>query len=279
MIINGQAKLAGVVGWPVAHSRSPRLHGYWLRELGINGAYVPLPVHPDHLASVIQSLPRMGFAGVNVTVPHKEAVMPLLHTIDPLARQIGAVNTLVFGADGSINGQNTDAFGFLENLRQGAPDFKLQEGRALILGAGGAARAVIVALQNAGMTNIQVVNRSPQRLKGLIDDIPGLQPIAWQDREYALKDASLLVNTTLLGQTGQPALQLDLKNLRPEAVVSDIVYSPLQTQLLMDASRRGCVTVDGLGMLLWQAVAGFSQWFGVKPEVTPALRQFVLANS
>ena len=279
MSISGKAKLAGVIGWPVAHSRSPRLHGYWLEQLGIDGAYVPLPVQPEHLAQAIAALPRLGFAGVNLTVPHKEAVLPLVDHLDPVAKRIGAVNTLVIGADGSIHGRNTDAFGFLENLKQGAPTWSPSQGPAVILGAGGAARAVIVALLDAGVTEIRVVNRSPDRTRHLLADIPGPQAVPWEQRHAALAGAALLVNTTLLGQSGQPALDLDLTDLPRDAVVNDIVYVPLLTDLLKRAEGRGNIVVDGLGMLLWQAVAGFEAWFGIRPEVTPQLRRHVLGES
>jgi len=279
MTLSGKAKLAGVVGWPVAHSRSPRLHGFWLEEFKIDGAYVPLAVHPDNLAQVIKALPCMGFAGVNLTVPHKETVLPLLDHIDPAAQRIGAVNTLVFGQDGSISGRNTDAFGFLENLRQGAPSWIPGSGPAIVVGAGGAARAVVVALLDAGVPEIVVVNRSPERSAALAADIPGLKLAQWSDRHRILKGAALLVNTTLLGQTGQPPLDLSLDLLPAEAVVNDIVYVPLETDLLSAARKRGNGVVDGLGMLLWQAVPGFEAWFGTRPAVTPQLRRFVMDNA
>ena len=269
-------KLAGVIGWPVAHSRSPRLHGYWLRLHGIDGAYVPLPVRPDDLAAVIKALPKMGFAGVNLTVPHKEMVMACVDELDPVAQRIGAVNTLVFGDDGKVIGRNTDAFGFLENLRRSAPHWQPDQGPAVVLGAGGAARAVVVALLDAGVRDIRLVNRSPERSAALIADIPGPVAVEWADRSQALDGAALLVNTTLLGQTGQPPLDLDLSALPVRAVVYDIVYVPLETNLLATARARGNGVVDGLGMLLWQAAPGFAAWFGVQPQVTPELRQCVL---
>ena len=279
MTISGKAKLAGVIGWPVAHSRSPRLHGFWLEHNKIDGAYVPLAVHPDNLAQVIKALPRMGFAGVNLTVPHKETVLPLLDHIDPAAQRIGAVNTLIFGADGSISGRNTDAFGFLENLRQGAPSWTPASGKAIVIGAGGAARAVVVALLDAGVPDIVVVNRSPERSAALVADIPGPKLADWSDRHKILAEAALVVNTTLLGQTGQPPLDLDLDLLPIQAVVNDIVYVPLETGLLAAARKRGNVVIDGLGMLLWQAVPGFEAWFGTRPLVSAELRHFVLGDS
>ena len=279
MSITGKAKLAGVIGWPVAHSRSPRLHGFWLDNLKIDGAYVPLAVPPDRLLQVVQALPHMGFAGVNLTIPHKETILSIVDDLDPVAKRIGAVNTLVFGEDGRIEGRNTDAFGFMENLRQGAKSWLPSHGPAVVLGAGGAARAVIVALQDAGVPEIRVVNRTPERTQALLNDISGPIAIEWSKRNDALDGAALLVNTTLLGQIGQPALDISLEALPLNAVVNDIVYVPLETEILRAARQRGNVGVDGLGMLLWQAVPGFHAWFGTRPEVTPALRHYVLGDS
>lgn len=276
MSISGKAKLAGVIGWPVGHSRSPRLHGYWLKHLGIDGAYVPLAVKPEDFEQVLRALPRMGFVGANVTVPHKEQALALADHVDPLARRIGAVNTLVVRDDGSIEGRNTDAFGFLENLRHGAPHWNAAEA-AVVLGAGGAARAVCAALVDAGVPDIRLVNRSRDRAEKLAADIGGhFTVVEWDRGAAALAGAGLLVNTTTLGMTGQPPLVLDLAALPLHAVVNDIVYAPLMTDLLVAAAARGNRAVDGLGMLLWQAVPGFEAWFGARPEVTPALRAHVL---
>ena len=277
MIPTGKAKLAGVIGWPVSHSRSPRLHGFWLDALNIDGAYVPLAVKPGDLAEVVMALPKLGFAGVNITVPHKEAVMRLVTELDPLAARIGAVNTLIFRPDGSILGRNTDAYGFLENIRHKAPGWSPGHGPTVVLGAGGAARAVVAALQEAGATDIRLVNRTADRARSLVDDLPGARVIDWTDRESALSGAALLVNTTTLGMVGQPALDLRLDHLPTQAVVNDIVYAPLETPLLAEAAARGNTVVDGIGMLLWQAVPGFEAWFGVRPPVTPQLRTFVLS--
>lgn len=276
MILSGKAKLAGVLGWPVGHSRSPRLHGYWLDRLGIDGAYVPLPVKPDDFASVFRALPKMGFAGANVTVPHKEQALILADEVEPLAKRIGAVNTLVVREDGSILGLNTDAFGFMQNLRVGSP-WRPELGPAVVLGAGGAARAVIAALVDAGVTEIRLVNRSFERAEKLAAEIGGPIKVRAWDR-VDLAGAGLLVNTTSLGMSGQPPLDLDLSARPPSAVVNDIVYAPLLTDLLQRAQARGNPVVDGLGMLLWQAVRGFTLWFGQQPEVTPELRDFVLKS-
>jgi len=279
MILTGKARLAGVIGWPVGHSRSPRLHGYWLEKMGIDGAYLPLAVAPDDLAEAVRALPKLGFRGVNLTIPHKEAVIPLLDGIDPLAARIGAVNTLIIKEDGTIEGRNTDAFGFLENVRRGAPDWNPSQGPAVVIGAGGAARAVIAALTDAGVGELRLVNRSRERAERLAQDLGGPIVVGDWDRRAALLDgAALLVNTTSLGMAGQPPLDLDLAALPVSAVVTDIVYVPLETPLLATARQRGNRTVDGLGMLLWQAVPGFSAWFGQQPEVTDALRAFVLSD-
>lgn len=278
MILSGKAKLAGVLGWPVGHSRSPRLHGYWLDRLGIDGAYVPLPVRPEDFASVFRALPKMGFAGANVTVPHKEQALILADEVEPLAKRIGAVNTLVVREDGSILGLNTDAFGFMQNLLETHPASLGTLNRpAVVLGAGGAARAVIAALVDAGVPEIRLVNRSLERAEKLAADIGG--PIRVQEWDWLdLAGAGLLVNTTSLGMSGQPPLDIDLSDLPQDAVVNDIVYVPLLTDLLLRAQARGNPVVDGLGMLLWQAVRGFSLWFGQQPEVTADLRDFVLKS-
>lgn len=277
MTITGKAALAGVLGCPVGHSRSPRLHNYWLDRLGIDGAYVPLEVKPDDFAMVLAALPRMGFKGANVTVPHKERALGLVDELEPLAERIGAVNTLVVLDDGRIEGRNTDAFGFLENLRRGAPDWVPTSGPAIVLGAGGAARAVVAALVEAGVPEIRLLNRSMERAEALARVLGGPIRIApWERRADVLDDAALVVNTTTLGMSGQPPLDLDLGRLAAGAVINDIVYAPLETPLLKAARVRGNRVVDGLGMLLWQAVPGFEAWFGVRPEVTDQLRDWVL---
>lgn len=276
MILSGKARLAGVLGWPVGHSRSPRLHGFWLDRHGIDGAYVPLPVPPGHLEAVLRALPHMGFAGANVTVPHKEAALALADHVEPLTRRIGAVNTLVVRDDGSLEGRNTDAFGFLENLRQGHPGFSAARGPAVVLGAGGAARAVIAALLDDGVPEIRLTNRTAERAQEVAAALGGnVRVVPWEEREQALDGAALVVNTTSLGMTGQLPLTLGLGALPADAVVTDIVYVPLETDLLAAARRRGNPVVDGLGMLLHQARPGFAAWFGVMPEVTEELRNFV----
>lgn len=276
MILSGRARLAGVVGWPVAHSRSPRLHGYWLERYGIDGAYLPLAVKPEALAEALRGLMAASFRGVNLTIPHKEAAVGLCDELDAAARRIGAVNTLSFAA-GRVIGSNSDAFGFIENLRQGAPAWRAAAGPALVLGAGGAARAAVCALIDAGAPQVRICNRTDARAERLADDF-GTPAVAqpWSSRAAALRDVALLVNTTSLGMQGQPELDLDLRALPQDALVSDIVYTPLETGLLGRARARGNATVDGLGMLLHQARPGFEAWYGVAPEVTDALRAFVL---
>lgn len=277
--LTGNAKIAGVIGWPVAHSLSPRLHGYWLRTLGIDGAYIPLPVAPENISDALKALPKLGFAGANVTVPHKEAALAAADEVSETANRIGAVNTLICQADGSLFGDNTDAFGFIENLRKGAPTWRPDAGRALVLGAGGAARAVITALIDAGVTDICLSNRTLARADDVAQYIGGnIAVVPWDDREEAAEGATLLVNTTSLGMTGKAPLEMSVDGLAHDAVVTDIVYAPLQTPLLASAKARGLATVDGLGMLLHQARPGFEAWFGVLPEVTDDLRQYVLES-
>jgi len=277
--LTGRARLAGVVGWPVAHSRSPRLHGFWLEKHGIDGAYVPIAVRPENLATALRALPLLGFSGVNVTVPHKEAALAAVDRASDAARRIGAVNTIVIDADGQLEGSNTDGFGFLENLAAALPGWRASDGAAVLLGAGGAARAIAAALADGGAPEIRLVNRTPERARRLAAEIGGpFRIVAWSERAAALADAALLVNATTLGMAGQPPLDLALSALPGDAVVNDIVYAPLETPLLAAARARGNRVVDGLGMLLHQARPGFAAWFGVAPQVTAALRDFVLAE-
>lgn len=275
----GTQRKAGVMGWPVDHSRSPALHGFWLKTYGLDGGYLRLPVPPEDLGRALGELHGKGFAGVNLTVPHKEAALRFMDDLTPEARRIGAVNTVFVAGDGRLRGANTDAYGFIANLRAGAPSYAPVAGPAVVLGAGGAARAVCVALQDAGAAEIRLVNRTQARAEGLARDLGGaVVPVPWPDLAAALADAALLVNTTTLGMSGQPPLMIDLGPLPPAAVVNDIVYVPLETPLLAAARARGNPVVDGLGMLLYQAQPGFAGWFGVRPEVTPALRAHVLAS-
>jgi shikimate dehydrogenase len=273
-ILSGKAKLAGIIGWPVEHSRSPRLHGFWLQRHGIDGAYVPLPIRPDAFGLAVRGLAAAGFAGANVTAPHKLAAFEICDTVEASARRAGAVNTLVF-QDGRIIGRNTDGMGFIANLRAHGVD--PAAGPALVLGAGGAARAVVAALQDAGVT-VTIANRTRERADALARDLPGLVVIDWPAPSAALADHALLVNTTSLGMAGHAALVLDLDRANPGLAVADIVYVPLETPLLAAARARGLRPVEGLGMLLHQAVAGFAAWFGVTPVVDDELRQFVAGD-
>lgn len=279
MGLTGSAKVAGVMGWPVAHSLSPRLHGYWLESLGIDGAYVPLAVAPENFAAALKALPKLGFRGANVTVPHKEAALAACDTATDAARRIGAVNTVVVGDDGRLHGANTDGFGFMENLRAGAPGYDPAGGPAVVLGAGGAARAVVAALIDAGAPEIRLANRTRARAEALAADLGGaITVFDWAVRADMLPGAALLANTTTLGMTGKATLEMDLDLLGGATVVTDIVYAPLLTPLLLEAEARGNTVVDGIGMLLHQARPGFEAWFGVAPEVGEALREHVLAG-
>jgi shikimate dehydrogenase len=273
-------RLAGVIGWPIGHSLSPRLHTYWLSQLGIAGAYVPLAVEPQNLPAAIAGLKALGFAGANVTVPHKEAVAKLVDELDPTARAIGAVNTLVIET-GRIQGRNTDAFGFIENMRAVQPDWRARLGDrpALILGAGGAARAVVHALVQAGVSRILISNRGADRALALALDLGGkaAKAVPWDERAEAVREAGLIVNTTSLGMRGQPPLHLPLNHAPASAMVYDLVYNPLETPLLHAAKGHGLATIDGLGMLIHQARAGFRAWFGADPPVTSETHRWLAA--
>ena len=275
--LTGKAKLAGVIGWPVSHSRSPALHGFWLREHKIDGAYVPFAVRPENLAVALRGLAALGFRGANVTLPHKEQALALVNHASDTARRIGAVNTITIAEDGSLTGDNTDAFGFIENLREGARGFDAKAGPAMVIGAGGAARAILVALADAGAPEIRLANRTLGRAEALARALGGrIRVVDWNDRANALEGAALLVNSTTQGMKGHDALDLDLARLPKTALVNDIVYVPVETPLLAAARARGNPVVDGVGMLLHQARPGFERWFGARPRVTPALRAAVL---
>ncbi len=264
-MITGHARLAGVIGWPVSHSRSPLLHNHWLAQHAIDGAYVPLAVRPEDFATVVQGLAAAGFAGANVTIPHKEAAFAVCRHVDETARAAGAVNTLVFGA-GGITGSNTDGAGFLANLaahgvRPGPP--------TLLLGAGGAARAIAAALRTQNVP-VTLANRSPDRAEALTRAIPGLRTLPWSQRSAAAGEYGLIVNTTSLGMAGHPALEIDLAGAGTGCAVADIVYAPLETRLVAQARALGLTAIPGLGMLIHQAVPGFASWFGVTPIVDQA---------
>ena len=282
MRISGQARLAGIMGWPVSHSRSPALHNFWIEEHGIDAAYVPLPVPPERLEQALRALPALGFRGCNLTLPHKEQALAIVDRVDPLARRIGAMNTVIVAADGSLEGSNTDVYGFRENLDEYVSDWDPGAGPAIVLGAGGAARAIVAALIEGGIAEIRLVNRTMARAETIARDLaaPGhrITVHPWARRDGALHGAGLLVNTTSLGMTGEPELDIDLTRLPAAAVVVDIVYVPLETGLLAAARRRGHRTVDGLGMLLHQGRPGFEAWFGTPVRVTRELRAAVLTT-
>jgi len=270
---------AGVIGWPVRPSLSPRLHSFWLEQYEINGAYVPLEVQPENCQDFLAHLAVRGFAGINVTVPHKETAAAAVDVLDANARRLGAVNTIVVQPDGALFGSNTDGFGFMENLIAGAPGWTPGNGPAVVLGAGGAARAVVAALLGAGVPEVRLINRTFERAEILADEIGGvISVINWENRSSALDGTALLINTTTLGMTGKPPLDLALDLLPLSAVVNDIVYAPVMTPLLEGAKNRGNSIVDGIGMLLHQARPGFRHWFGVEPEVTDSLKAHVLAG-
>lgn len=270
--------LAAVLGHPIAHSRSPALHGFWLRRYGIKGHYIPLDVAPADLAEVLRLMPRMGFVGCNVTIPHKEAVLQLADVVSDRAALIGAANTLIFRKDGRIQADNTDGAGFIANLRQQAPDWNPAAGPAVVLGAGGAARAVIAALIEVGVPEIRLANRTRARADALRSDFGArIHVQEWVQAGAMIEGAATVVNTTSLGMAGKAEMTLDLSSIRPGMLVTDLVYTPLMTQFLIEAEARGATVVDGLGMLLHQAAPGFERWFGQRPEVDDATRQAVLS--
>jgi len=277
---NDAIALAGVIGWPVAHSLSPILHHYWLRHLNRQGFYVPLAVRPQTLGEALRALNVLGFRGANITVPHKEAARTLVDRLEPTAKRIGAVNTVVVTSNGRLEGRNTDAYGFLANLDEAAPAWRERVRAALVLGAGGAARAVVVALLDAGLERIFLVNRTRARADSVADALADdrISPAGWADRSSLLKSADLVVNTTTLGMAGNPPLELNLSLLGEGSVVCDIVYRPLQTGLLKQAAARGVTCADGLGMLIHQAVPAFEAFFGIRPQVDEAARAHLLAR-
>ncbi|KGJ05707.1 shikimate dehydrogenase [Paracoccus halophilus] len=270
--------LAGVIGWPIAHSRSPSLHGHWLQRYGITGYYVPLPVMPEHLAEVLRVMPRMGFVGANVTIPHKESVLALADVVTDRAALIGAANTLIFRADGKIHADNTDGYGFIANIRQHAPDWRPEQGPAALIGAGGAARAVVASLLESGVPELRIANRTRIRAEQIKAEFGAkLVVYDWAEAGNMIEGATTVVNATSMGMEGKPPLRVPLDALSPGTLATDLVYTPLITPFLAEAQARGCQIVDGLGMLLHQAAPGFERWFGQRPEVDAALREVLLA--
>jgi len=275
---NKKIPLAGVLGSPIGHSKSPRLHQHWLKRYGINGYYIPMEVASADLENAVQTLPKLGFVGVNVTIPHKEHVLAIADIVTDRAALIGSANTLIFRADGKIHADNTDGYGFLENLRQGAPDWRADAGPAAVIGAGGAARAVLSSLIDAGVREIRLTNRTKTRAEALKKEFGSkIEVYDWVQSGNMLEGAATVVNASSLGMVGKSEMRIPLDGLSKDAVVTDLVYAPLETQLLAHAKSIGCQTVDGLGMLLHQAAPGFARWFNVNPEVDDALRAAVQA--
>jgi shikimate dehydrogenase len=268
------------MGFPVMHSRSPKLHNYWLAQHGLTGTYLPLAIKADGLRAALRALPALGFAGCNLTIPHKVAALDMVDRVDPLARRIGAMNCVVVAPDGSLEGQNHDAFGYIESIREAQPGWRADAGPIMVIGAGGGARAVLVSLVDQGAREIRLVNRTPARAQSLERELGGpIRALAWKDREAALEDAAMLINTTSQGMVGERPLELALDALPVTALVSDIIYIPRETLLRAAARKRGNPTVNGLGMLLHQARPAFRAWFGIMPEVTPELRAIIEATT
>lgn len=271
--------LAGVMGWPVMHSRSPALHNYWFRQHGLAGTYVPLAIKPDDLETALRALAPLGFSGCNLTIPHKQRAVAIVDDVDPVARRIGAISCVVVRADGSLAGTNNDSYGFVHNILQQRPDWRADAGPAVVVGAGGGARAVVYSLADRGAREIRVINRTFDRAAALASEFgPPLTAVPWDERNPALAGAATLVNTTSQGMVGQPPLEVTLDALPTSALVCDIVYVPLETPLLAAARRRGNPTVDGLGMLLHQGRPAWKAWFGIDPEVTEELREVVASG-
>ncbi|QQN65675.1 shikimate dehydrogenase [Bradyrhizobium diazoefficiens] len=271
--------LAGVIGLPVAHSRSPVIHNYWLKAHGIRGAYVPLAVTPERLDDALRGLVALGFRGCNVTMPHKQTAMARLARVNDTAKRIGAVNTIVVEADGTLSGFNNDGNGFVQSLRDAKADWRGDAGPILLLGAGGASRAVVVALLENGARDIRIANRTAEKAQAIAQEFrSAVSTVAWGDRATALGDVALLVNCTDRGMVGKDALDIDLSRLKPATLTADLIYTPLETPFLAEARARGCVTVNGLGLLLNQARLAFKAWFGVMPDVTPELIKAIEAT-
>ena len=269
--------LAGVIGSPIAHSKSPRLHQYWLRKYAVRGFYIPMDIASEDLPQAFKALPKLGFVGVNVTIPHKERILELADLVTDRAALMGAANTVIFRSDGKVHADNTDGYGFIENLKQGAPNWNPGEGPAAVLGAGGAARAVVASLLEAGAPEVRLTNRTRGRAEALKTEFGSKVVVyEWVAAGNAIDGAHTVVNASSLGMEGKPAFRVPLDGLSKDALVTDLVYTPLETPLISAAKEIGCHTVDGLGMLLHQAVPAFERWFGYRPEVDEDLRSMML---
>ncbi len=275
--MNKNLRLAAVIGFPIAHSKSPKMHGYWIEQAGINGHYVPLEIAPEYFETLVPNLFKMGFGGANVTIPHKISALKIATHVTDRAKLIGAANTLSFGENGEIYADNTDGYGFITNIKMTHPEWSASHGTALVLGAGGASRAVLSALLDDGAPRILLANRTKANALTLKSDFgEKIHVIDWDDVSNNLSDLNLFVNTTSLGMVGKDPMLLDLGRLNPNTLVTDIVYNPLETELLKVAKTAGCRTVDGLGMLIYQGMPGFEKWFGAKPRATDELRDILL---
>ena len=268
--------LAGVMGWPVMHSRSPMMHNYWFRQHGLAGSYVPLAIRPEYLAAALRGLHPLGFAGVNVTIPHKQEAMTIVHEVDALAKSIGAISCVIVRSDGSLTGTNNDCYGFIHAVRQEQPGWRADAGPVVVIGAGGGSRAVCYGLAQEGAKEIRVVNRTLARAQGIAEELGGpIRALPWEQRHDALEGTAMVVNTTSCGMVGQPPLDIKLDKLPKSALAADIIYIPLQTPFLAAARERGNRTINGLGMLLNQGRPAWKAWFGIEPEVTAELRTIV----
>ena len=272
------APVVAVLGYPIHHSKSPKMHGYWLDQAGVSGYYVPLEIHPDNFEEALKNMPKLGFRGANVTIPHKERALEIADFVSERAQRIGAANTLYFDVDGKIHADNTDGYGFITNLKIGAPEWNAKAGPALVLGAGGAARAILDALMTEETPKIYLTNRTKERAKDLAREFGnGIKVLDWDNKNSVLSEVKTLINTTSLGMNGEGDLRLDFSQFTSAMTVTDIVYTPLETDLLKHAKQHGCTCVDGLGMLIYQGVPGFSNWFGANPKVTDELRELLLS--